>query len=103
MRLLARRARQQPVCRKRPKDELATQNFSKDLHHSRMLDHINENLSLIQQIPDPPLQVNLVRMGAMKMRCPAGLIRKMMDDPVGLSNLLCIKNRFKQMIARPLQ
>ena len=64
-----------------------------------MLDHINENLSFVEQIPDAALQMNLVSMLTMKMRCCLRSVRMMVDNPVGLSNLHLVKNALKQMIA----
>ena len=87
----ARGTGEKPVCRKRPEDELAPEDRAKNLHHQRMLHHIDENLPFVEQVPDTPLQVDFIRMTAMEMCCRLHTIGMMIDDPVCCSDLSGLK------------
>ena len=99
MRLLPRGTGEKPVCRKRPEDELAPEDRAKNLHHQRMLHHIDENLPFVEQVPDTPLQVDLVGMAAMEMCCRLHTIGMMIDDPVCCGDLLRAEDTFDKIIS----
>ena len=102
MRLLTRRPGQQTVSSKRTENKIAPKHLGKHRHHSWMLHHINENITLVQQIPYTALKMNLVRMRAMKMSRCLRFIRMKIDNAVSLGNLLTRKYGWEKVIARSL-
>ncbi len=103
MRLLPRRAREQPVRGERAKDELAAEDRAEHFHHQRMLHHVDKDLPLIQQVPDAALEVDLVGMLAMEMGRGLRLVGMGVDDPVGLCHLLGREDAFGQIVSRSVQ
>ena len=103
MRLLPWRAGKKTVCGERPKDELATQNRTENLHHQRVLNHVDKYLTLVQKVPDPALKMDLVGVLTMKMGGRLRLVGMRIDDPVRLGHLLGRENAFRQIVSRPVQ
>ena len=103
MRLLPRRAREQPVRGEGAEDELAAEDRAEYFHHQRMLHHVDKDLPLVQQVPDTALEMDLVGMLAMEMGRGLRLVGMGVDDAVGLRHLLGGEDAFGQIVSRPVQ
>ena len=64
-----------------------------------MLNHVNEHLALVQQVPDAALQMDLVLMTTMEMRGRLRRIGMRVDDAVGLGDLFFGKDAFDEIIS----
>ena len=99
MRFLARRAGKKTVRGIGAKDEFLAKDLAEYFHHQRVLNHVDKHLALVQQVPDAALEVDLVLMPAMEVRCCLHTVGMRVDDAIGLGNLGFRENALDKVIS----